>query len=62
MMRSPLFLFSETTNFYNKGQRKRERLPIETTKDLDLLLLLPGKSQNPKTQSQSSTPKTSEER
>jgi len=25
MMRSPLFLFSENTNFYNKGQRERER-------------------------------------
>jgi hypothetical protein len=68
MMRSPLFLFPETTNFYNKGhrererERERERLAIETTKDLDLLLLLPGKSQNPKTQSQSSSPKTSEER
>ncbi len=68
MMRSPLFLFSENTNFYNKGQRarererERERLAIQTTKDLDLLLLLPGKFQNPKTPSHSSSPKTSKER
>jgi hypothetical protein len=49
MMRSPLFLFPETTNFWNKGQTEREIeiLAIETIRSSSSSPSQVSKPQNP---------------